>query len=106
MLANHFISAGSHRDEKIAVYAIDSLRQLGMKYLERSELNNFTYQNDILKPFVILMRSSQSESIRRLIVDCIVHVSLISQTYLDLFSIMLSFMVIHIKYTKVLLPVE
>ncbi|WOH07868.1 hypothetical protein DCAR_0727302 [Daucus carota subsp. sativus] len=73
VLANHFISAGSHRDEKIAVYAIDSLRQLGMKYLERSELNNFTYQNDILKPFVILMRSSQSESIRRLIVDCIVH---------------------------------
>ncbi|KAI3852910.1 hypothetical protein MKW92_028882 [Papaver armeniacum] len=35
VLANHFISAGSHHDEKIAMYAIDSLRQLGMKYLER-----------------------------------------------------------------------
>ncbi|KAK3023742.1 hypothetical protein RJ639_044407 [Escallonia herrerae] len=72
VLANHFISAGSHHDEKIAMYAIDSLRQLGMKYLERAELANFTFQNDILKPFVILMRSSQSESIRRLIVDCVV----------------------------------
>ncbi|KAL8122263.1 hypothetical protein AgCh_018854 [Apium graveolens] len=72
VLANHFISAGSHHDEKIAMYAIDSLRQLGMKYLDRSELANFTFQNDILKPFVILMRSSRSESIRRLIVDCIV----------------------------------
>ncbi|CAK9161194.1 unnamed protein product, partial [Ilex paraguariensis] len=72
VLANHFISAGSHHDEKIAMYAIDSLRQLGMKYLERAELANFTFQNDILKPFVILMRSSRSESIRRLIVDCIV----------------------------------
>ncbi|KAM7505722.1 hypothetical protein LguiB_004626 [Lonicera macranthoides] len=72
VLANHFISAGSHPDEKIAMYAIDSLRQLGMKYLERAELANFTFQNDILKPFVILMRSSRSESIRRLIVDCIV----------------------------------
>ncbi|XP_059634656.1 brefeldin A-inhibited guanine nucleotide-exchange protein 5 isoform X2 [Cornus florida] len=72
VLANHFISAGSHRDEKIAMYAIDSLRQLGMKYLERAELANFTFQNDILKPFVILMRNSRSESIRRLIVDCIV----------------------------------
>ncbi|KAI3852911.1 hypothetical protein MKW92_028883 [Papaver armeniacum] len=49
VLANHFISAGSHHDEKIAMYAIDSLRQLGMKYLERS-----------------------NESIRGLIVDCIV----------------------------------
>ncbi|XP_031092916.1 brefeldin A-inhibited guanine nucleotide-exchange protein 5 [Ipomoea triloba] len=72
VLANHFIFAGSHPDERVAMYAIDSLRQLGMKYLERAELANFTFQNDILKPFVILMRNSQSESIRRLIVDCIV----------------------------------
>ncbi|XP_077214476.1 HOPM interactor 7 isoform X2 [Tasmannia lanceolata] len=72
VLANHFISAGSHHDEKIAMYAIDSLRQLGIKYLERAELTNFTFQNDILKPFVVLMRNSRSESIRGLIVDCIV----------------------------------
>ncbi|XP_027369108.1 brefeldin A-inhibited guanine nucleotide-exchange protein 5 isoform X2 [Abrus precatorius] len=72
VLANHFISAGSHHDEKIAMYAIDSLRQLGMKYLERDELANFSFQNDILKPFVVLMRNSESESKRRLIVDCIV----------------------------------
>lgn len=58
------------------MYAIDSLRQLGMKYLERAELANFTFQNDILKPFVILMRNSQSETIRSLIVDCIVQVCL------------------------------
>ncbi|KAG5548886.1 hypothetical protein RHGRI_014297 [Rhododendron griersonianum] len=42
------------------------------KYLERAELANFTFQNDILKPFVILMRSSRSETLQRLIVDCIV----------------------------------
>lgn len=59
------------------MYAIDSLRQLGMKYLERAELANFTFQNDILKPFVVLMRNSRSESIRRLIVDCIVQVCLL-----------------------------
>ncbi|KAK6144922.1 hypothetical protein DH2020_021742 [Rehmannia glutinosa] len=62
----------SHPDEKVAMYAIDSLRQLAMKYLERAELANFTFQNDILKPFVVLIRSTRSESIRRLIVDCIV----------------------------------
>ncbi|TYG66964.1 hypothetical protein ES288_D05G041000v1 [Gossypium darwinii] len=72
VLANHFISAGSHADEKVAVYAIDSLRQLGMKYLEHAELTSFTFQNDILKPFVVLMRNSRSETIRSLIVDCIV----------------------------------
>ncbi|KAL0722489.1 hypothetical protein Bca4012_037088 [Brassica carinata] len=72
VLAEHFVSAGSHHDEKIAMYAIDSLRQLGMKYLERAELTNFTFQNDILKPFVIIMRNTQSQTIRSLIVDCIV----------------------------------
>ncbi|KAL6856063.1 hypothetical protein ACP4OV_018865 [Aristida adscensionis] len=72
VLAQHFIAAGSHHEEKVAMYAIDSLRQLGMKYLERAELNNFTFQNDILKPFVILMRNSNNKKIRGLIVDCIV----------------------------------
>ncbi|CAA0821230.1 HOPM interactor 7 [Striga hermonthica] len=72
VLAHHFIFAGSHPDEKVAMYAIDSLRQLAVKYLERAELANFTFQNDILKPFVVLIRSSRSDTIRRLIVDCIV----------------------------------
>ncbi|KAL6504030.1 Brefeldin A-inhibited guanine nucleotide-exchange protein 5 [Orobanche gracilis] len=72
VLAHHFIFAGSHPDEKVAMYAIDSLRQLAIKYLERAELANFTFQSDILKPFAVLIRSSRSDSIRRLIVDCIV----------------------------------
>ncbi|KAJ0623331.1 putative Sec7 domain, mon2, dimerization and cyclophilin-binding domain, Sec7 domain superfamily [Helianthus annuus] len=72
VLSNHFIAAGSHHDEKVAMYAIDSLKQLVTKYLERAELASFTFQNDILKPFVILMRHSRSERIRKLLVDCIV----------------------------------
>lgn len=56
------------------MYAIDSLRQLAIKYLERAELANFTFQNDILKPFVVIMRNSKNSTIRALIVDCIVQV--------------------------------
>lgn len=74
VLSVHFVAAGSHPDEKIAMYAIDSLRQLAIKYLERAELANFTFQNDILKPFVVIMRNSKSSTIRKLIVDCIVQV--------------------------------
>lgn len=72
VLSRHFVAAGSHPDEKISMYAIDSLRQLAIKYLERAELANFSFQNDILKPFVILMRNTRNQSIRALIVDCIV----------------------------------
>ncbi|KAK9058254.1 hypothetical protein SSX86_023094 [Deinandra increscens subsp. villosa] len=72
VLSNHFIAAGSHADEKVAMYVINSLKQLGIKYLERAELASYTFQNDILKPFVTLMRNGRSEKIRKLIVDCIV----------------------------------
>ncbi|XP_042002485.1 brefeldin A-inhibited guanine nucleotide-exchange protein 5-like isoform X2 [Salvia splendens] len=74
VLAQHFVFAGSHADEKVAIYAIDSLQRLGMKYLEHPELGHFTFQKGILKPFVVLMQSSKSESIRRLILSGIVQI--------------------------------
>ena len=42
------------------MYSVDSLRQLAMKFLEHDELANSTFQNDFLRPFVIVMRQSGS----------------------------------------------
>ena len=50
------------------MYAVDSLRQLAMKFLERDELANYSFQNDFLKPFVIVMRLSRALEIRELII--------------------------------------
>ncbi|GBG70096.1 hypothetical protein CBR_g5727 [Chara braunii] len=72
VLSSHFVTAGGHPDLKISMYAIDSLRQLAIKYLERAELANFTFQNDIMKPFVVIMRTNKTGEIRELIVQCIV----------------------------------
>ncbi|ONM24409.1 HOPM interactor 7 [Zea mays] len=38
VLAQHFIAAGSHNEEKVAMYAIDSLRQLGIPTTQKSEV--------------------------------------------------------------------
>ncbi len=54
-----------------AMYAVDSLRQLSMKFLERDELASYTFQNDFLKPFVIVMRKSTSMEIRELVIRCV-----------------------------------
>ncbi len=51
ILADHFTSAGSHENKRVAMYAIDSLRQLSMKFLEKDELANFNFQKEFLKPF-------------------------------------------------------
>jgi len=51
ILADHFTLAGSHENKRVAMYAIDSLRQLSMKFLEKDELANFNFQKEFLKPF-------------------------------------------------------
>ena len=42
-----------------------------MKFLERSELANYSFQNDFLKPFVVVMRQSRAPEIRELIIRCL-----------------------------------
>jgi guanine nucleotide-exchange factor len=71
VLSSHFVLAGSHAEEKIAIYAINSLQQLMIKCLERPELANFTFQERILKPFVVMMGTCKNPRIRALIVDSI-----------------------------------
>ena len=56
---------------QVAMLAVDSLRQLAMKFLARDELANYQFQNDFLKPFVVVMRQSPNVEIRELIIRCV-----------------------------------
>ena len=60
VLSDYFIGVSCHSNLSVAMYAVDSLRQLAMKFLERDELTNYTFQNDFLRPFVVVMRQSQA----------------------------------------------
>ena len=71
ILADFFIFVGCHPTLNVAMYAIDALRQLAMKFLERDELANYTFQNEFLKPFVLVMRQSKAVEIRELIIRCV-----------------------------------
>ena len=42
--------------------------QIAEKFLERPELANMSFQNDFLKPFVVVMRQSSAKEIRELII--------------------------------------
>ena len=70
VLSDFFVEVGCHRNLQVAMYAVDSLRQLATKFLERDELANYSFQNDFLKPFVIVMRLSKALEIRELIIRC------------------------------------
>ena len=70
VLSDFFVEAGCHPNLQVAMYVVDSLRQLSMKFLERGELANYSFQNDFLRPFVVVMRQSHATEIRELIIRC------------------------------------
>nr|XP_009612459.1 brefeldin A-inhibited guanine nucleotide-exchange protein 1 [Nicotiana tomentosiformis] len=71
VLSEFFVAVGLSENLSVAIFVMDSLRQLAMKFLEREELANYNFQNEFLKPFVIVMQKSNSAEIRELIVRCI-----------------------------------
>ncbi|KAH6833311.1 SEC7-like guanine nucleotide exchange family protein [Perilla frutescens var. hirtella] len=70
-LSGFFVTIGCLENLSIAIFAMDSLRQLSMKFLEREELANYNFQNEFMKPFVIVMRKSTAVEIRELIIRCV-----------------------------------
>ena len=46
---DHFNKVGTSSNENIAFFAVDSLRQLAMKFIEKGEFANFRFQKDFLR---------------------------------------------------------
>lgn len=71
VLGEHFNRVGCNQNEDIAIFAIDSLRQLAMKFIEKGEFANFRFQKDFLRPFEHIMKKNRSPTIRDMVVRCI-----------------------------------
>ncbi|KAK2727991.1 hypothetical protein QYM36_008460 [Artemia franciscana] len=71
ILGDHFDKVGCSPNEDIAVFSLDSLRQLAMKFIEKGELSNFRFQKDFLRPFEHIMKKNKSPAIRHMVVLCI-----------------------------------
>eukprot|EP00301_Raphidiophrys_heterophryoidea_P007204 c12820_g2_i2.p1 GENE.c12820_g2_i2~~c12820_g2_i2.p1 ORF type:complete len:2623 (+),score=547.95 c12820_g2_i2:972-8840(+) len=71
ILGKHFIQAACHQNHKVGVYAVDSLRQLAAKFLEKEELGNYQFQKEFLKPFEVIMAENKGTEIREMVLGCI-----------------------------------
>ena len=68
----HFYLAGCLRNTQIAIYAIDNLRQLSIRFIQKEELENYQYQKEFLQPFELIFREDNvDEETREFILDCI-----------------------------------
>jgi brefeldin A-inhibited guanine nucleotide-exchange protein len=63
--------AGCSPNEEVAFFAVDSLRQLSMKFLEKGEFAHFRFQKDFLRPFEHIMKRNNSHAIRDMVVQCV-----------------------------------
>ncbi|KAJ8305728.1 hypothetical protein KUTeg_016273 [Tegillarca granosa] len=66
-----YIHVGCNPNEDIAFFAVDSLRQLSMKFIEKGEFSNFRFQKDFLRPFEHIMKRNRSPTIRDMVVRCV-----------------------------------
>lgn len=71
ILGDHFNKVGCNTNEEIAFFALDSLRQLSMKFIEKGEFANFRFQKDFLRPFEHIMKKNNSLAIRDMVVRCV-----------------------------------
>ena len=71
LLATHFTVVGTDSNHSLAMYAIDSLKQLSIKFLQKEELSNFNFQRVFLKPFETIIAKSKSSEIKHLVIGCI-----------------------------------
>ncbi|XP_039270898.2 brefeldin A-inhibited guanine nucleotide-exchange protein 1-like [Styela clava] len=71
ILGDYFNEVGCSDEESIAFFAVDSLRQLSMKFLEKGELPGFSFQKDFLRPFEHIMKHHNSPNIQDMVVRCI-----------------------------------
>lgn len=71
VLGDHFNAVGCNSNEEIAFFALDSLRQLSMKFIEKGEFANFRFQKEFLRPFEHIMKKNNSPAIRDMVVRCV-----------------------------------
>ena len=71
LLQPHFNAVACHPNPTVSKFAVDSLRQLSMKFLEKEELGNYSTQVEFLKSFEWIMKKSESREVQDLILNSI-----------------------------------
>ncbi|EMD40859.1 hypothetical protein CERSUDRAFT_131198 [Gelatoporia subvermispora B] len=71
ILGEHFNQVCRHNNPHVAFFALDALRQLAMRFLEKEELPHFKFQKDFLKPFEYTMINNSNPDVRDMVLQCL-----------------------------------
>ncbi|KIL70092.1 hypothetical protein M378DRAFT_156145 [Amanita muscaria Koide BX008] len=71
ILGEHFNQICCHSNPRVCFFALDSIRQLAMGFLEKEELPHFKFQKDFLKPFEYTMIHNNNPEVRDMVLQCL-----------------------------------
>ncbi|MPC12608.1 Brefeldin A-inhibited guanine nucleotide-exchange protein 1 [Portunus trituberculatus] len=74
VLGEYFNKVGCNQNKDTAVFAVDSLRQLSTKFIEKGEFSNFRFQKEFLRPFEHILKKNRSPVIKDMVVRCITQI--------------------------------
>ncbi|CAK78789.1 unnamed protein product (macronuclear) [Paramecium tetraurelia] len=81
IVSQHIQETVSVRVKKITIVAVDSLKQLNMKFLSKEELYNIEFQREVLKPFELIYNNSDIEE-KEFVLLCVKQILQNSKTYI------------------------
>ncbi|KAF2010369.1 hypothetical protein BU24DRAFT_467017 [Aaosphaeria arxii CBS 175.79] len=72
VLGAHFNEVGCHTNTNVVFFALNSLRQLSMKFMEIEELPGFKFQKDFLKPFEHIISNASVVPVKDMVLRCLI----------------------------------
>ncbi|KAF2731488.1 hypothetical protein EJ04DRAFT_579048 [Polyplosphaeria fusca] len=72
ILGAHFNEVGCHTNTNVVYFALNSLRQLSMRFMEIEELPGFKFQKDFLKPFEHIISNTSVVAVKDMVLRCLI----------------------------------
>lgn len=71
IMGSQYNQVGCHSNANVVQFALDSLRQLSMRFFDLEELPHFKFQKDFLAPFEYVMKNNPDIQAKDLVLQCL-----------------------------------
>lgn len=71
IMGKSFNQVGCHDNTNVVFFALDSLRQLSIRFFDLDELSFFMFQKDFLKPFEYVMGHNDNTQVCDMVLQCL-----------------------------------
>lgn len=71
IMGKSFNQVGCHENTSVVFFALDSLRQLSIRFFDLDELSHFKFQKDFLAPFEYVMANNDKSQVKDMVLQCL-----------------------------------